>query len=149
MRKPSLPLAATMPALLAALLALLWPAAAPAQMFGGPPGENQLTPEIVAAQPRLTDADVTTFVELFNQLLTSGNEESDIVMFARTRGLSMIRLNYVAVKVAFKYVPASNQRAMVKDLGLGLLLSADEKALLERRAAEIGPIMEFFRQGLL
>lgn len=133
---------------LAMAIALAIPAAAKAQFLNGPPGEDQLTPEIMATQPRLDERDVSLFVDLFKGILAGSSEQSDIATFARVHGVSMLRLNYVAVKIVFPYVSDISRSSIMKELGLGILLNAEEKALLEKSEKEIAPIMAIFQNGL-
>jgi hypothetical protein len=133
-------------AVMIAVSALSSPARA--QILSGPPGDDQLTPQNVAAQPRLNQRDVTLFVDLFNAILSIGAEQSDIAAYARIHGVGMLRLNYVAVKLAFPFVPESAKNSILNELGLGILMNGEEKALVEKNMSDIEPIMKFFQEGL-
>ena len=128
------------------IAALAMPPAAQAQIINGPPGDDMLTPEIMAAEPRLTEMDIALFADLFNGILTGAGEQSDIVTFARIHGVTMIRLNYATVKIAFAYASESSRESLVRELGLGILMNAEEKALLDKKRAEIDPIMRVFQE---
>ncbi|MDR2455716.1 MAG: hypothetical protein LBE49_03865 [Deltaproteobacteria bacterium] len=143
------PASALFSAALAALVAVLaLSSLAQAQILSGPPGDDQLTPQNVAAQPRLSQRDVRLFVDLFNTILSVGAEQSDIASFARIHGVGMLRLNYVAVKLAFPFVPETAKNSILNELGLGILMNAEEKALMEENMSDIEPIMRFFQEGL-
>ncbi|MDR1657432.1 MAG: hypothetical protein LBT47_07745 [Deltaproteobacteria bacterium] len=118
---------------------------AQAQFLNGPPGADMLTPENVITQARLSQQDVTTFIDLFTYLLASGSQVTDINTFSRTRGISMLRLNHITVKIAFKFLPQSTQKSIVNELGLAILLNDQEKKLIVSQEAQLAPIIEYYK----
>ncbi|MDR2442788.1 MAG: hypothetical protein LBE31_04620 [Deltaproteobacteria bacterium] len=120
---------------------------AKAQFLNGQPGQDMLTPEIMASQPRLSEQDITLFVDLFTHILAIGGQLADINMFSRTRGVDMLRLNYITVKITFNFIPNSSREAIVRELGLGVLPDDQEKALIEKHLDQLNPIMDVFKES--
>jgi hypothetical protein len=138
-------LLATLAALAIANLGLCAPAQA--QIPNGPPSEDKLTPEIVAAQPRLEQRDVSLFVDFFQGILSGTTPPSSTLAFATIHGVSVKRLNLISVKLSFPFIPEDSKKALLKELGVGILLNGDEKGLIEKNMGELGPIMDFFKAG--
>jgi hypothetical protein len=140
--------AAIIAAFLAAIIAAMLAAApaARAQAPSGPPGEDQLTAPIVASEPRLTERDIDLFIELFTQIFAVGSDRVDPAAFARSRGVTMIRLNLVAAKAGFLRARKEVRESMVNELGLRMLWTPEELAALEPRRSQVEAILAVFAE---
>jgi hypothetical protein len=106
-----------------------------------------LSPEIMVSEPPLSEKDFDLFIELYNFII-SGASRQDFKSFADANNVTLRRLNYITAKITMPLGDPTRKEQRVNELGLGVLMNADERALFLMYQPALEELSENMRQTL-
>jgi hypothetical protein len=109
--------------------------------------EGALSPDVMLSEPHLTEADFETFIDLFTYIIF-GTDRLDFVAYSKTSGVSLRRLNYITAKIMMPLGEPSRREVMVNELGLGVLMDAQERALFLKYKPRLDKLAQAMEQAL-
>ncbi|MDR0355086.1 MAG: hypothetical protein LBJ64_05055 [Deltaproteobacteria bacterium] len=101
--------------------------------------ESALSPEIMLKEPPLTEEDMQIYFDMHTFIFFGDSPLTPpyFEKFARDRGITLRRLNYIAAKLSLPLGEKTRHSVILNELGLGVLLNREEKELFNKHYEDL------------